>query len=43
MEFSMVKVHMDHNGLNMLTKVFPIDKLNACCYRVGLSNYPILE
>ena len=29
------------NGLAMLTKVLPMEKLNTCQQRVGLKKYPI--
>ena len=42
-DFSVVKIHMEENGSNMLMKVLPTDKLNACQQRYGRTKYPIPE
>ena len=39
-DFSLVKIHTDENGSDMLTKVLSEEKLNACRQRVGLTKYP---
>ena len=39
-EFTLVKIHTDDNGFDMLTKLLPVDKLRVCQQRIGLANFP---
>ena len=41
-DFTLVKVHTDDNGSDMVTKVLSMGKLSACRQKVGLLNYPHL-
>ena len=38
-----MKIHIDDNGSDKLTKVLLTDKLNACRQGAGLLNHPIPE
>ena len=42
-DFALLKIHIDDNGLDMLTKVLATNKLSACRNRVGLLDFPISE
>ena len=42
-EFSLVKVHTNDNGSDMLTKVLGAEKLNVCRQRLRLMKYPMPE
>ena len=42
-DFAFVKIHIDHNGPNMLTKTLPKEKIVACRMRVALVDSPIQE
>ena len=42
-DFTLVKVHTNDNESDMMTKVLPTNKLNACWQRAGLLNHPIPE
>ena len=35
-EFTLVKIHTDDNGSDMLTKNLPMDRLRVCRQRIGL-------
>ena len=37
-EFTLVKIHTDDNGSDMLTKNLPMDRLRVCRQRSGLAD-----
>ena len=38
-EFTMVNIHTDNNGSDMLTKNLPMDKIRACRQKIGLTDF----
>ena len=42
-EVALVKIHMDDNGSDMLTKALSMDKLKACQLKVGMVDFAIQE